>query len=220
MNDFNTSYIGLRPDLLKYIPDFKMKILDLGCATGTNAKFIKHNEPNSSVIGVEYDENMAQEAKEFCEKVFIGNLDDPSFLSKLKNSVPKVDIIICGDILEHLKNPEAVLVLCKSLLRKKGKIVLSVPNIQHLELFIQVYIKGTFPRNSRGIFDSTHVRWFTKKDCKKLINSAGFNIDIYEPKFRSRDALNSKFNWIYYLLKIVNSKWVTFQHIYVCSYEK
>jgi len=121
--------------------------------------------------------------------------------------------------LEHLNNPLQVLKELKELLKSNGKIIISLPNIAHIELFIQIYIKGTWPKNERGIFDKTHLRWFTRKDVFELITASGLKLITYERKFRSRDAIGSKFSWKYKLLKIISKDLVTFQHIIVCSHE-
>jgi len=217
MDPFNQSYIGIRKDLLKFINPGRNVILDVGCALGTNGKYLLNNNLANEVVGIEYDEAMAIEATKSNSKVFHGNLNDINFRTEILNSNYKFDYILFGDVLEHLYDPWQTLRDLKSLLKPDGRIIISLPNIAHSELFIQVYLKGTWPRNERGIFDKTHLRWFTKKDVFALVESSGLKVDKYKRKYRARDAKGSKFTWKYRLLKWLNKDWVTFQHIIICS---
>tara|TARA_R110001583_G_scaffold70265_4_gene198908 strand:+ start:1135 stop:1794 length:660 start_codon:yes stop_codon:yes gene_type:complete len=218
--EYNKSYIGLRTDLLKLIEGNLKNVLDVGCALGVNGDFLLQNNIAESVYGIEFDAKMAKEAEKCNTKVFCGDLNSQEFRNTIVKESPLFDYILFGDVLEHLYDPEKVLIDLKSKLSKNGKIIISLPNIAHIELFIQVYIKGTFPQNSRGIFDRTHLRWFTRKDVFKLITDCDLKLIAYERKYRSRDAIGSKFNWKYKMLKIFNKDLVTFQHIVVCTHEK
>ncbi|WP_282134450.1 class I SAM-dependent methyltransferase [Seonamhaeicola maritimus] len=217
--EFNRSYIGLRTDLLKLIEGDFNKVLDVGCALGTNGDYLIQHNIADAVYGIELDSKMAAEAETCNTKVFCGDLNSKEFRTTILNETPLFDYILFGDILEHLFNPEAVLLDLKSRLHKNGKIIISLPNIAHVELFIQVYIKGTFPRNSRGIFDRTHLRWFTRKDVFKLLADVDLKLLSYGRKYRSRDAIGSKFNWKYKVLRKISKDLVTFQHIVVCTHD-
>lgn len=85
-------------------------------------------------------------------------------------------------------------------------------------MFIQVFIKGSWPRNERGIFDKTHIRWFTRKDVFNLAKSANLKVVCYERNLRARDAIGSKFDWKSKLISVINKDLVTFQHILVCKH--
>lgn len=218
MSEYNTSYIGLRQDLIKYISHGEHDILDVGCALGINGKYLLDNNYAREVVGIEYDENMAREASSYNTKVFCGDLNDGKFRASVLNTNYLFDYILFGDILEHLYDPSKVLDELKSMLKTNGQIIISLPNIGHIELFIQVFIKGTWPKNERGIFDKTHLRWFTRKDVFSLVELANLEVIHYERKFRARDAMGSKFDWKTKLLKRISKDLVTFQHIIVCQH--
>lgn len=218
MSEYNSSYIGLRKDLIKYVPNGEHVILDVGCALGINGKYLLDNKHANQVIGIEYDEKMAQEASKYNTKVFCGDLNDKKFRTSVLNENYSFDFILFGDILEHLYDPSLVLRELKSMLKPNGQIIISLPNIGHIELFIQVFIKGTWPKNERGIFDKTHLRWFTRKDAFSLVQTADLEVIKYERKFRARDAKGSKFDWKAKLLKRINKDFVTFQHIIICEH--
>lgn len=218
MNSYNQSYIGLRKDIIKYINGKSNTILDVGCALGVNGKFLLDKELAEIVVGIEYDKQMAEAASAQNTKVFCGDLNDCNFRQEILKRDYRFDYILFGDILEHLYDPLKVLSELKTLLKLNGSIIISLPNIAHIELFIQIFIKGTWPRNERGIFDKTHLRWFTKIDVFNLVEDAELKIILYERKFRARDAKGSKFNWKTKFLKRINKDLVTFQHIVVCKH--
>ncbi|MGB3775215.1 MAG: class I SAM-dependent methyltransferase [Leeuwenhoekiella sp.] len=219
MSDFNPSYTGLRTDLLKFIKGEDLKVLDVGCASGVNGKYLLDQNMANVVYGIEYDEIMAQEAAKWNTKTFIGDLNLRIFREEILRSTNNFDFIIFGDILEHLYSPVEVLTELKNCMADEGKIIISLPNIAHIELFIQVFIKGRWPRNNRGIFDRTHLRWFTKKDAEAMIKDAGLKVIHYKPTLRARDAIGSSFDWKTKLIRWVNKDWVTFQHIFVCEHD-
>ncbi|MGC4129091.1 MAG: class I SAM-dependent methyltransferase [Bergeyella sp.] len=214
--NFNASYVLLRRDLVKLVRGNNLCILDVGCSTGINGKYLLENHVAKKVIGIEYNPEMASVANEIYEKVFVGNLNSEQFLDEIKSIENKFDYIICGDVLEHLLRADIVLQILKEKLNENGKIIISVPNIQHIETFIQVYINGYWPRNDRGIFDKTHVTWFTKKNLYEFIKNAGLYVKTYKPVYRGRDDVNSKLSWLQKALRI-NIKWFVFQHIIVCE---
>lgn len=215
---YNESYIGLRNDLLKHIKGESNNVLDVGCALGINGQYLIDSKIADTVYGIEYDKKMASEAEKCNTKVFCGDLNDEIFRNDILKESVLFDYMIFGDILEHLYEPTKVLEDLKTRLSKNGKIIISLPNIAHVELFIQVYLKGSWPQNNRGIFDKTHLRWFTKKDCFKMVESCNLNVVRYERNLRARDAIGSKFDWKYKLLKLINKDLVTFQHIIVCEH--
>ena len=215
---FNPSYIGVRSDLISLIKGDSLSILDVGCANGANGKFLKDKNIADTVYGIEYDSDMAEISKTYYDNVLIGDLNSAEFLNKISDIKLKFDYIIFGDILEHLIDSELVLkTISTNLLKDNGEVIISVPNIAHIELFIQVYIKGTWPRNSRGIFDKTHLTWFTKKDALTIVENSNLKLINYYSNSRSRDAIGSKFTFFYKILRLINKNWFTFQHIMICK---
>lgn len=213
--NFNSSYTGVRLDIVSEITGANKSVLDLGCATGLNGKYLLDNKIANKVCGVELDNDMALEAKKIYEKVIVGSLDDTSVLDAFNNE--KFDVILCGDILEHLEDPWNVLKKLRSLITNNGILIISLPNIQHIDVLIHLFKKGTWPINNRGIFDKTHKHFFTRSDIQKLAASASFKIEKFKSNFRFRDKLGSKFPFYGFILKKMFPKLYTFQYIAVCS---
>jgi 2-polyprenyl-3-methyl-5-hydroxy-6-metoxy-1,4-benzoquinol methylase len=212
---FNESYIGLRYDLIKHIKGSDLTIMDVGCATGSNGKYLLENNIGKAVHGIEYDYNMATIARQSYTDVQIGDIEKMDLLTIYKGI--QFDYILIGDILEHLKNPWNILLLLKECLKSDGKIIFSVPNFQHIDVFIHVFIKGIYPYNERGIFDKTHLRFFTWKNIEELVERSFLEIIKVDRNYRYRDNLKSKFPFYGKLLKHLFKNYYTFQYIVVCK---
>lgn len=220
IENFNTSYSNLRPDLVQLVKGKNLKILDVGCATGSNGEFLKKDGIAGYVEGIELDLAMAKQAADHIDKVIVGDIEDAATFSEISET--KFDYILFGDILEHLKNPYLLLKkMTSNNLAKNGKIIISLPNVQHIEVLFQVFFKGKWPRNDRGIFDKTHLMYFTEKNIYDLLQQASLNVDSLIRVFRFRDRLGSQFpRFTKSILTRIFPRLFTFQYIVICGHEK
>ena len=90
------------------------------------------------------------------------------------------DYVLCGDVLEHLRRPEQTLRWVRSVLRPSGKLIASLPNSGHIWVRWNV-LWGRFPKDERGLFDRTHLHFFTLAGWRELFASAGFRLESIEP---------------------------------------
>src|SRR5215218_2291606 len=96
-------------------------VLDVGCATGNLAEVL--SEHGCKVTGIEIDPEAAQQAEKHCERVIVGDVEDLDLSGKLDDE--SFDVIVFGDILEHLKDPLRTLKRLKPFLRPEGYAVAS-----------------------------------------------------------------------------------------------
>ena len=100
--DFNPSYVGNRPDIERLLPSEAKYILDVGCSNGVVGAAVKE-KTGAQVFGIELSAEMANEALDRIDKVFVG--DATEIILKGKLSGYHFDTIIFADILEHLIDP-------------------------------------------------------------------------------------------------------------------
>jgi SAM-dependent methyltransferase len=105
---------------------------------------------------------------------------DDFFLADLNQGLPAgvgdgYDVVIAGDIIEHLIRPAAALREMRRVLRPDGQILLSVPNFGHWYPRVRVVL-GQFGYDRRGILDDTHLRFFTRSVLRRLARDCGFDI--------------------------------------------
>ena len=156
------------------------KVLEVGSGPGFVSERLKQN--GCKVTAIEIDPEKGKQAEKFCEKVLVGNVEEMTFPFKKES----FDAILFGDVLEHLKSPETLLKKLKQFLKKDGFIVVSLPNIANWKVRLKL-LSGKFDYADWGILDRTHMRFFTRKTAKKLIEEAGFEIveQEYVPSFPS-----------------------------------
>lgn len=80
-------------------------------------------------------------------------------------------MIVYGDVLEHLSDPARVLASLNHSLREDGIVIVSVPNVAHIWVRLQLLL-GRFDYADRGILDRTHLRFFTRRSFLRLLAEA------------------------------------------------
>lgn len=159
-------YNNANPALLDRIPSTVSSVLEVGCGAGALARCLKARLPSVRYVGCERQSTVADAAKEAgVDHVLLGDVEQ---LFDQIQALGPYDCIIYGDVLEHLIEPEALLERHCSLLSEGGLILASIPNAQHWSMLVNL-IQGTFPRNESGLFDRTHLRWFTRRDILHLL---------------------------------------------------
>jgi len=205
------SYNGFRKDLLCFSGvDFTgLTVLDFGCYRGANADYLKNNFSNVYYVGVENDRGAINELSSCVDELFEVDLD--FFDYKIFSNKKKYDVVILGDVLEHLKYPEKFLFELHCLIDEDTLVLVSIPNIQYYQTFLFLFF-GLFPRKERGIFDKTHLRWFTKKEFIGLING-NFKIEKFKRKFRlvENNSILNRFTFLFTPVIYLFAPFFTFQ---------
>jgi hypothetical protein len=81
------------------------------------------------------------------------------------------DVVVFGDVLEHLRDPAAALRAA----RGAPLAVVSVPNIAHWTAR-RALLRGRFPQDDHGLFDRTHLRFYTRATAHALAREAGWAV--------------------------------------------
>jgi len=163
-----------RLDLLEMIDKQPELILDVGCGSGAFSRALKSRYQNCKTIGIELNEESVKKARNVMDKVIKANIEEVE-LSKLGIEEESLDYIFYGDILEHLQDPWEILRRHKNYLKEDGKIIASIPNIRHEDVILPL-LHGNWTYIVEGILDSTHLRFFTLREIKRLFHSAGLYI--------------------------------------------
>jgi methionine biosynthesis protein MetW len=176
------AYENPRPEVQALVPASARRILDLGCSSGALGAAIKARQP-AEVIGIEIDPGYAADATARLDNVIVADLEHvvPDRLE-----IGRFDCLIAADVLEHLRDPWTVLAETVRLLDPGGTAVVSLPNVRYWETFLQLGLHGTWPRRDEGIFDRSHLRWFTRSDAIALMEQAGLEVTRVEPRYRLR----------------------------------
>lgn len=150
------------------------KILELGCATGFMSRYFT-KEKQCQVYGVDIDKKALAIAKKYCHKTILGNLDNPTTWNKIKQFKP-FDVVFASSVIEHLINPKNQLQLIKQVLKPKGILIITVPNVAHWRMRLQLML-GKWDYQAFGLLDKNHLRFFTYFTFQQLLKNAGFKIN-------------------------------------------
>ena len=85
------------------------------------------------------------------------------------------DLVVLADVLEHMPDPLRVLREVHSILNPGATVVLSVPNVAHISVRLQLLF-GRFRYTTRGILDRTHLRFFTRRTVLELLADSEFHV--------------------------------------------
>ncbi len=160
------------PDLLDRIPLDARVVLDVGCASGALGAEYKRRNPRARYLGVESDAAAGEVARGRLDAVFRADLNTNPLPFAAEVPPGSVDCIIYGDVLEHLVDPAAVLLAHAALLSENGVVLVCMPNMEHWS-FAERLLRGTWDYDVQGLFDRTHIRWFTQQGTARLLRGAG-----------------------------------------------
>jgi glycosyltransferase involved in cell wall biosynthesis len=180
------------------------KILDLGCSSGLLSERLR--AMGHDVTGVDHMEIDG-----------VRDRTDAFFRADLNDGIPLeagsgFDIVLGADVLEHVVNPGALVRQVRDVLSPEGVAVFCVPNIAHWYPRTRSML-GMFDYDQRGILDSTHLRFFTRRSIRKLIEREGFTVRRLEPVGLPLDALGveggGKTRWLRLVDHLLLDLWPT-----------
>ena len=198
------------------IPLSGQRILDVGSGPSELSRLLK--KEGNRIVGV--------------DRAFTGNGDSGLEL-KIEKDLEKdfdlnfgreFDTILFLDILEHLRDPEAILEKARDYLKPEGRIIVSIPNVAHWSVRLSLLF-GSFHYGERGILDKTHLHFYTLSSFRQMLKDANYKI-LKEsatplPLLDSFPALGwAAFRWIHWIDVILSKLWKTlfgYQFIFVAE---
>jgi 2-polyprenyl-3-methyl-5-hydroxy-6-metoxy-1,4-benzoquinol methylase len=155
-------FTGTRMDLISLLPDNpEQNILEIGAGGGDTLTYIKQNGLAKEVMGFEsFTILNSNQDNQLIDKFVFGNIE--------KSDIPVednyYDVIIMGDVLEHLVDTWSAILKTQRKLKKGGKLIVSIPNTREIMTYFKIYLKGSFEYDPAGkILDKTHICFFFAK---------------------------------------------------------
>ena len=157
-------YNAINQPVFQQIPQKASRILDIGCGSGSLGKAIKQNlNSECEVVGITYSKDEADLASQSLDTVIVADINALDL-----STLGKFDCIICSHILEHLYNPEKLLIELHSNLTKEGRLIVALPNTLFFKQRWE-FIKGNFKYTDGGLMDKTHFRFFDWETAYQLL---------------------------------------------------
>jgi 2-polyprenyl-3-methyl-5-hydroxy-6-metoxy-1,4-benzoquinol methylase len=141
------------------------RVLDIGAGTGIIARLCKSR--GYIFFGIEPNAGWLGSARDLYSEVFEGGLEQVP-----DEFIKNYDAIICGDVIEHLVNPEIQLSRLVQAQSDHCIFIISVPNVANIWMRLNLLL-GHFDYTEKGILDKTHLHFYTKKTFIKTLNQIG-----------------------------------------------
>jgi 2-polyprenyl-3-methyl-5-hydroxy-6-metoxy-1,4-benzoquinol methylase len=143
------------------------RVLEVGCSVGHVTEHLVAN--GNTVVGIEIDPDAADEARRFATAVHVADLDRTP-LDELVDG--PFDVVVFGDVLEHLRDPSSALDAACRVLADDGHIVVSIPNVAHADVRLML-LEGRWEYQEHGLLDDTHLRFFTREGLRSMLARSG-----------------------------------------------
>jgi 2-polyprenyl-3-methyl-5-hydroxy-6-metoxy-1,4-benzoquinol methylase len=177
----NNNHVG--PKIVRMVGQGK-RVLEIGAGPGSLTRLLKNQA--CRVTAVELDADALPHLSPFCEQVFQRDLDTPGWSDGLP-AKDGYEVIVAGDVLEHLANPWHTLASLRPLLAPDGYLVVSLPHIGH-NAVIAALLNGDFRYSEWGLLDRTHIRFFGLKNIEELFTDTGYAIAEFDYVLHSPEA--------------------------------
>lgn len=149
------------------------RVLDVGCGSGGLLSTLGGRAGHRA--GVELSATAAAAAADVADEVVNLPVD-----TDLPFAPASFDVVVCADVLEHLPDPVAVLTSLVALCRPGGAFVISVPNVANWQARLRL-LRGDWRYEPVGLFDSGHLRFFTRATLLELVTGCGLTVESCRP---------------------------------------
>lgn len=182
MGESGGYFSNVNADLLRLLPPDTGTVLEVGCGAGALAEAFRRRNPGVRWYGVEPDEAACKAANtpgrcDFAawDTVELCDFDDGRF------PADPVDVVVAGDVLEHLVDPWGQLERLVALLKPGGLVLACIPNVRHYTMVLRL-LKGGWDYEDDGLLDRTHNKFFALETIKAMFRDAG--LEIFEIRAR------------------------------------
>lgn len=152
-------------------------VLEIGAGPGSITKHLV-NSGKCSVTALEIDKDAIEKLSLYTDDIYTVDLNSEDWPTLLSDK-GLFEVIVAGDVLEHLYNPWNTLAKMKELLADDGYMVISLPHVGHSAI-CACLMNESFDYREWGLLDKTHIRFFGLKDMQAMFNSAKLSINQAE----------------------------------------
>lgn len=153
------------------------RVLDLGIGGGALGRALTAHR-RCEVHGVTHNPDERAAGADAYARIELLDLEGPGWSRRFAGL--QFDVIVCGDVLEHLRQPELVLRECAALVRPGGYLLASVPNAAYAGMVVEL-MHGNWNYGPEGLLDRSHLRFFTRTSFERLLRAEGWATERVEP---------------------------------------
>lgn len=166
MND-DTYHGRARSEILPLFTTPVDRVLEVGCGRGATLKMLKDKGLAQWLAGLEIDPEAGAVAASHLDAFQCGDVEAVDLPPEMDN----LDAILCLDVLEHLRDPWAMVDRLSARLKPGGVMIASLPNLRHYKVSLPLVFRGKFRYDPQGgIMDATHLRFFVRETAIELLS--------------------------------------------------
>jgi len=147
-------------------------VLDVGAAQGFLGQMLQ--QERTQIDAVEPHPIWAEHARAYYHTVYASTIEDAGL------PAGRYPVIVCADVLEHTVDPVSVLKQLRETATEDATFIISLPNVAHIAARL-LLLAGRFPQMERGIFDRTHLHFYTRATAEAMLRDAGLQVILARP---------------------------------------
>jgi len=183
-------YSNARREVTPLLPGKFSSVLEIGCGEGNTLDWLRQEHGARVCCGIEIDLRASEAARAKRLTVVTADIEREN----VDFHGHRFDLILCLDVLEHLRDPwSALQAIATHYLNEGGYVIASIPNICHLSILSGLIFRDEWNYEEAGILDITHLRFFTRKTALKLFRGADLDVDIVKSRFSRKTHRNLDF---------------------------
>lgn len=187
-----TYYGGVNPDLLARLPMAADRVLEIGCGEGALSRAYRLRNPRVRYLGIELFDAAAEVARPHLDGLVVGDIETEPVRDAADAMLSEgpLDALVFGDVLEHLKDPWALLSHLRGFMAPDGVCVACIPNVAHWSILTGL-LAGRWDYADAGLLDRTHLRFFTRKTAVDMFTQAGWSVQDAQPRVFRPDKVEA-----------------------------
>ncbi|GEM_PF-596930 len=152
-------------------------VLEIGCSTGFMAEYLVQKK-NCRFLGIEAEIEPTLVAQERGLEVISGFIEEESVRKKIDAHTAEhgpFEIIFMSQVIEHIATPRQTLEILKQWMHPECHLVISTCSIAHWRCRFRLLF-GIWRYEDYGVFDHSHLRFFTINSFRELLEECGFAV--------------------------------------------
>jgi SAM-dependent methyltransferase len=167
-------YEYVNSELLRQLPGDARLVVEIGCGAAALAREYRRVNPGCRYVGIERVPEAAAVAAGRLSEVIVADVERLAD-ADVPFTPGTVDVLVYGDVLEHLVDPWTLLRRQAAWLAPEGVVLACIPNVAHWTILVNL-LMGQWPYEEAGLLDRTHLRFFTLESIQQMFAEAGLKI--------------------------------------------
>lgn len=176
------------PELLSRLRCTSGLLLDVGCGAGDNARLLAESHGALKIFGITASHKEVSVARKYMQTCLVVDIENEI---PAEFALSSFECILFSHVLEHLRQPAKVLARFVPYLKEGGQVLIAVPNIANFRSRWQLAM-GRFEYQASGVFDETHLRFFTYNSVNQFLLQEATGLELVE-----KDVTGSVPLWVF-----------------------